>query len=121
MSIPCDHTFLLVTRSRSSVKVSVKNQGHSFPKNGLWGGGIRVSQTHILFSFLQLFITSNFSFSHCVFYPYGELFAFVSKSKIVVCKLFQFGRVQNLLFGKGLRDFDPMKNLGLVGGTYFSI
>ena len=28
MSIPCDKTFLLVTSSRSSVKVKVKYQGH---------------------------------------------------------------------------------------------
>ena len=36
-------------------------------------------------------VTSNFSFSHSVFYPFGDLFAFFIKSKIVVCKLFQFG------------------------------
>ena len=36
-------------------------------------------------------VTSNFSFSHSVFYPFGDLIAFFIKSKIVVCKLFQFG------------------------------
>ena len=40
-----------------------------------------------------LLITSNFSFSHSVFYPYEELSAIVIKLKIIVCKLFQFGRV----------------------------
>ena len=36
-------------------------------------------------------VTSNFSSSHSVFYPFGDIFAFFIKSKIVVCKLFQFG------------------------------
>ena len=34
MSIPCNKTFMLVPSSRSSVKVKVKYQGHSFRKNG---------------------------------------------------------------------------------------
>ena len=50
----------------------------------------------------KLLVTSNSSFSHSVFYPFGELSAILIKFEIVVCKLFQFGRVQNLLFGKGL-------------------
>ena len=37
-------------------------------------------------------VTSDFSLSHCVFYPFGELSAIFIKFKIVVCKLFQFGR-----------------------------
>ena len=49
----------------------------------------------------KLLVTSNFSFSHSVFYPFGELPAIFIKFKIVVCKLFQFGRVQKLFFGKG--------------------
>ena len=50
----------------------------------------------------KLLVTSNFSFSHNVFYPFWQRSAIFSKSKIVVCKLLQFGRVQNLSFGKGL-------------------
>ena len=38
-------------------------------------------------------VTSNFSFSHSVFYPFRELSAIFTKFKIVLCKLFQFGRV----------------------------
>ena len=38
-------------------------------------------------------IMSNFSFSHSVFYPAGELSDIFIKSEIVICKLFQFGRV----------------------------
>ena len=50
----------------------------------------------------KLLLTTNFSFSHNVFYPFGELSANLIKFKIVVSKLFQFGRVLNLSFGKGL-------------------
>ena len=41
----------------------------------------------------KLLVTSTFSFSHCVFYPFGELSAILIKFEIVVCKLFQFGRI----------------------------
>ena len=43
-------------------------------------------------------------FPHC-FYQFGELFAISIKFEIVVCKLFQFGRVSNLSFGNGLMKF----------------
>ena len=36
---------------------------------------------------------NNFSFSNSVFYPFGKLSAIFFKFEIVVCKLFQFGRV----------------------------
>ena len=52
----------------------------------------------------KLLITSNFSFSHSIFYPCGELFAIFIKFEIVICKLVQFGRVQNLSFGKRLKN-----------------
>ena len=50
----------------------------------------------------KLLITSNFSFSHRVFYLFGELFAIFIKFDIVVRKLFLFGRVENLSVWKGL-------------------
>ena len=50
----------------------------------------------------KLLVTSNFSFSHHVFYPFRELSAIFIEFEIVVCSLFQFGRVRNLSFGKGL-------------------
>ena len=52
----------------------------------------------------KLLVTSNFSFSHSVFYPFGKLSIIFIKLKIVVCKLFQFERVYNLSFGKGLKN-----------------
>ena len=50
----------------------------------------------------KFLITNNFSFSHTVFYPFGLLSAIFVKFEIVVCKLFQFGRVKNLSSGNGL-------------------
>ena len=35
-------------------------------------------------------VTSNFSLTHSVFYPFRELSAIFIKFKIVVCKLLQF-------------------------------
>ena len=35
----------------------------------------------------------NCSFSHSVYYLFGELSAILIKLKIVICKLFQFGKV----------------------------
>ena len=42
-------------------------------------------------------------FPQC-FLPFEELYAIFIKFKIVICKLFQFGWVQNLSFGKGLNN-----------------
>ena len=41
----------------------------------------------------KLLITSNFSFSRSVFYWFCELSAVFIKFEIVICKLFEFGRV----------------------------
>ena len=41
----------------------------------------------------KLLVKFNFSFSHSVFYPFAELSAIFIKFEIVICKLFQFGRV----------------------------
>ena len=57
----------------------------------------------------KLLITSNFSFSYSVFHLFGEFSTISITFKIVVCKLFQFGRVQNLLFGKGFKVQDRSK------------
>ena len=51
----------------------------------------------------KLLVTSNFSFSHCVFYLFGELSAIFIKFTIVVCQRFEFGTVKKLSFGKELK------------------
>ena len=66
---------------------------------------LRVCSTSLLKKLREkekLLVTSNFFFSHSVFYLFGQLPAILIKLKIVVCKLCQFGRAQNLSFGKGL-------------------
>ena len=42
----------------------------------------------------KLLITSNFSFSHSVFYVFRELSSIFITFEIVVCKLFQFGSLK---------------------------
>ena len=57
---------------------------------------LRVCSTSLLKTLWEkekLLVTSNFSCSHSVFYLSGELSAIFIKFEIVVCKLFQFGRV----------------------------
>ena len=39
----------------------------------------------------KVLVTSIFSFSHKVFYPYQSKFQFLSHIYFVVCKCFQFG------------------------------
>ena len=41
----------------------------------------------------KLLVMSNFSFSHSVFQSFGKLFIIFIKYEIVVCKLFQVGKV----------------------------
>ena len=41
----------------------------------------------------KLLVMSNFSFSHSFFYPFEELYSIFIKFEIVVCRVFQFGRV----------------------------
>ena len=50
----------------------------------------------------KLLVMSNFFFSQLDLYPFGKLSAIIINITTVVCKLFQFGGVLNLLFGKGL-------------------
>ena len=67
--------------------------GKPFPIEPLF---LRVSPTYLLKTVWEkekLLVTSNFSFSHTVFYPFGELVAIFIKFKIVVCKVVQFERV----------------------------
>ena len=53
----------------------------------------------------KLLVMSNFSFSHGIFYPFEELSAIFIIFEIIIWKLFQFGRVYNLSFGKGLTHY----------------
>ena len=46
----------------------------------------------------ELVVTSNFSFSHSVFYPFQKLSAIFIKSEIAVCKVFQFGSLKFIVW-----------------------
>ena len=57
---------------------------------------LRICSTRLLKTLwkkVKLLVTSNFSFSHSVFYPFGELSAIFIKFEVVVCKLFRSRRV----------------------------
>ena len=64
-----------------------------FPNKPLFLRVCVTSLSKTLWEKEKLLITSNnVSFSHSVFHPFGNLSAIFVKFKIVICKLFQFGR-----------------------------
>ena len=66
---------------------------HPFPNKPLF---LRVCSTSLMKTLWEkekLLMTSNFSFSNSVFYPFRELSTVLIKFKIVICKFFEFGRV----------------------------
>ena len=82
----------LVTRAPLAYTSEGDCQVNPFP-NKPWF--LRVCNTSVLktqWEKEKLLVTSNFSFSHGVFYPFGELSAIFIKYEIVICKLFQFER-----------------------------
>ena len=57
---------------------------------------LRVCSTSVLKTLWEkekLLVKNNFSFTHSIFHLFRELPVIFSKFEIVVCKLFQFGRV----------------------------
>ena len=59
-------------------------------------GFLHVCSTCLLITLWEkekLLVTSNFSFFHCVIYRFQQLSAIFFKFRIVVCKVFKFGRV----------------------------
>ena len=80
----------VVLQKLLKLKTSVDNK---FPKQALVLLVYRISLLKTLWEKEKLLVTSNFFFSHSVFLAFGELFAIFIKFEIVVCKLFQFGKV----------------------------
>ena len=66
---------------------------HPYPEQALVFTCWQYKSLKTLWEKDKLFDTSYFSFFHSVFYLFGELSAIFIKFEIVVCKLFQFGRV----------------------------
>ena len=81
-----------------------------FPKQTLFLDVCSTSLLKTLWEKEKLLVTSNFSFSHSVFYQFGELSAIFIKLVIVICELFQFRRVENLSFGKGLNTIQSISH-----------
>ena len=72
---------------------TIDQQFNPFP-NKPWF--LRACSTNLLETLWEkekLLETSNFSFFHSVFYPFGKLSTIFIKFEIIVCNLFQFGRV----------------------------
>ena len=58
-----------------------------------------------------MLVASNFSFYHNVIYTFEELSAIFIKLRFTICKLFQFGKVENLLFGNVLNTLQSINQL----------
>ena len=64
---------------------------------------LRVCSTSLLKTLWEkekLLLTSNFPFSYSVFYPFKELSSIFFKFEIIVCKLFQFGSLNFVVWEK---------------------
>ena len=57
----------------------------------------------------KLLGTNNFSFSHSVWYLFEELSAIFIRLKLLSANSLSFGKVLNLLFGKGLTNVTSSK------------
>ena len=101
----CDEILLNSSWKKKNVIKLCKGSLNAFPNNPWFFRVCRTSLLKTLWEKKKLLVTSNFFFSHSVFYPFRGLSAIFSKIGIVVCKLFQFGRVWNLSFWKGLITF----------------
>ena len=77
----------------TSLKMICLVKSEPFPKQALVFMRLGTSLLKTLWEKEKLLVTGNFFFSLSVFYPFGELSAVFIKFEIVVCKLFQFGRV----------------------------
>ena len=68
---------------------------------------LRVCSTSLLKTLWEkekLLVTSNFSFSHSVFYPFGKLSLIFIQFEIVVCRLFQFGPVSKFVVWERVKE-----------------
>ena len=63
----------------------------------------------------KLLIMSNSSFSCSVFYSIGELSAILIKLKIVICKLFQFGKSLTYVVRERIKNLE-IKCIGIILG-----
>ena len=93
MPICCSKTLTSIT-----LEIDIPVEGIFIDSSALsqTSPGLRVCSASLLKTLWEkekLLVTSNFSFSHSVFYPFEELSIIFIKFEIVVCKLFQYGSV----------------------------
>ena len=75
------------TNLKSVPRSLVESSRNPFPNKPWFLRVCRRSFLKTLWEKEKLLVTSNFSFSHSVFYPFRELFAIFIKFEIVVCKV----------------------------------
>ena len=106
MSILCDTTFLLITISRSSVKVKVKYQGRSFRKNGRCRG-IHVSQKHLVVKNFVNLKSAQLLTGKTVWYSYKEAVLLSNTTDFDSFKLKEFAD-DHFKFDKNDRKFSEL-------------
>ena len=88
-----------------SLLILKRKQGHNslnhFPSKPWFLRVCSLSLLKTLWEKEKLLVTSNFSFSHNVFYPFEKLAAIFIKVEFVVCKVFQFEESKIYGLGKG--------------------
>ena len=85
---------LAVSETNMRFFVSVEQVFNPFPNNPWFLRVFSSSLLKTLWEKEKLLVTSNFSFSNCVFYPFEELSAIFIKFEIFVCILLQFGSLK---------------------------
>ena len=70
---------------------------------------------------LVMLITSNFSFSHSVFYPFVKPFAIFIKSKIVVCKLFSVWKNLKSVVRERVKSWSPNEHFLFLNNSIWRI
>ena len=93
LHVPCYLILINIVRKSSLSPAHKSMCFNPFPHNNTFWRPWETSLLKTLWEKEKLLVTSNFSFTHSVFYPFRELSAIFIKSKIVVCRLFQFGPV----------------------------
>ena len=74
-------------------ELMLKTEFNSFPNKLCFLQVWSTNHLKTLWEKEKLLVTSNFSFSHIVFYPFWQISAISIEFKIVVCKDFDFGTV----------------------------
>ena len=66
----------------------------------------------------KLLVTSNFFFSHSVFYPFRELSAIFIKHEILICKLFSIWKGLEFVVWERVRILVPQYHFCTLNFTY---